>query len=111
MILSIAWFLMNYGCWTGHDLSVEVVDGNVISVSFRLQPETRSNPSQPFELIGCLSEMVSRQFNDITAPDGPVRLLSPKREPDTLGVIIPAEYRGKALRLWRFVLRAPSRAS
>lgn len=104
----IAWFLMNYGDWPGHQLPAEVVDGEVTSIGFRVQPETRSNPGERFELIGFLSQMVSRQFNNITAPDGPVKLLSPKREPDTFGVVIPPDYRGKTLPLWRFILRPSS---
>lgn len=101
----IAWFLMNYGSWPGHKLEPEVDGGEVISIGFRAEPEERSNPDENFEIIGCLSEMISREFNDDTAWDGLVRLLAPKREPDTFGVVIPADYRGKALPLWRFNLQ------
>lgn len=100
----IAWFLMNYGDWPGQQLPAEILDGERVSIGFRVAPPARSNPDEHFEFIGFLSQMVSRQFNDITAPEGPVRMLTPKREPDSLGVVIPPEYRGKALRLWRFVL-------
>jgi hypothetical protein len=64
-----------------------------------------------FELIGFLSQKLSRQFNDMTAPEGPVKLLTPKREPDTLGIVIPPDFRGKVLRLWRFVLLPSSGAT
>lgn len=104
----IAWFLMNYGKWPGRELPPEVLEGQLISVGFRLEPQGRSNPGELFEMIGFLSEMISRQYNDITAPEGTVKLLSPKRDPDTLGVVIPLDYRGTALRLWRFILSPSS---
>jgi len=71
-------------------------------MSFRVRPQERSNPDQNFEIIGYLSEMISRQFNDVTAPRGSVKLLSPTEEPDTFGVVIPSGYRGQVLGLWRF---------
>lgn len=106
----IAWFLMNYGSWPCQESPAEVADGELISIGFRAKPEERSNPDQHFEFIGSLSQMMSRQFNDITAPQGSVRLLSPKHEPDTLGVVIPPDYRGKALPLWRFELEPKAAA-
>jgi hypothetical protein len=106
----IAWFLMNYGKWPAHELPPEVRDGELIAAGLRVAPEERSNPHERFELVGFLSEMVSREFNDITAPEGSVRLLSPQRQPDTLGVVIPRDYRGQALPLWGFTLQPSSSA-
>ena len=105
----LVWFFMNYGSWPGHELSPEVREGEFISIGFRVEPEGRSNPDEAFELVGVLSQMVSRQFNDITAPEGSVKLLSPERDPDTLGVLIPPGYEGKALPLWRLI-PSPSRS-
>jgi hypothetical protein len=106
---NIAWFLMNYGKWPGEQIPAEIVDGALIATGFRIAPEERSNPDQDFEIIGSLSEMVSRQFNDITAPDGAIKLLSPQREPDTLGVVIPHDYHGKTLPLWRLIIKPSPR--
>ena len=102
----IAWFLINYGDWPCKELPPEIVNGKVISIGFRVEPEHRSNPHQHFEIIGYLSQMISRQFNDMTAPEGSVMRLSPKHEPDSLGVVIPPDYRGKALPLWRLTLNS-----
>jgi hypothetical protein len=99
---NIAWFLMNYGTWPAQKLPEEIVGDQLISMSFRVRPQERSNPNQNFETIGFLSEMISRQFNDVTAPRGSVELLSPTEEPDIFGVVIPPGYRGQVLRLWRF---------
>src|SRR5262249_17682165 len=106
---NIAWFLMNYGKWPGEQIPAEVEDGQLIATGFRIAPEERSNPDENFEIIGSLSEMVSREFNDITAPDGAIKLLSPQREPDALGVLTPPDYHGKALPLWRLIIKAPPR--
>lgn len=100
----LVWFFMNYGNWPGRQLAAEVRNGELISLGFRVEPEERFNPGQQFEFVGVLSQMVSRQFNDITAPDGSVKLISPERQPDTFGVLIPPDYRRKALPLWRFLL-------
>jgi hypothetical protein len=101
---NIAWFLMNYGDWPAHELPPEVVNDELVSIGFRVEPRERANPSQHFEMIGNLCAMISRQFNHVTAPDGSVAHLSPAREPDTFGVVIPVGYRGDRLPLWRFTM-------
>lgn len=101
----IAWFLMIYGSWPVHEIPSEVVDGQLIATGFRAEPEERENPDQHFEVIGHLSEMLSRQFNEMTAPDGAVELLSSDHEPDSLQVMIPPEYKGEAMSLWRFNIK------
>ena len=42
---------------------------------------------------------------DLTAKDGTVSSLSPSEEPGALEVVIPLDYKGKVLRLWRFRVR------
>jgi hypothetical protein len=103
----IAFFLMSYGNWKCSDPTMETVEGEVQSVGLTVEPEERDEPEQGFQMIGLMSAMLSRQYDENTVKDGAVELLAPRREPDQLGVIIPHDYRGKALRLWRFVV-APS---
>ena len=98
----IAWFLINYGSWHCDELPAEIENGDLISFEIRAAPIERANPNERFEIVGRLSEMIARQYNGITAPEGHVRILTPEREPGTLGVIIPPEFKGKALPLWRF---------
>ena len=101
----IAWFLMNYGSWPSGPIVADVSNGDLISTSVTMTPAERANPDQHFEIVGLLSEMVSHQYNDITAPSGRVDLLAPKRDPDQLGVLIPQGFVGGQLRLWFFVVQ------
>lgn len=101
----IAWFLLLYGRWPGESKPTpEVVDGELIAVRFCFAPEERANPDEDFEIVGSLSEMVSRQYSEMTAPSGSVDLLLPRNEPSELGVLIPPDFRGQKLRLWRFLI-------
>lgn len=107
--VAIAWFLLNYGAWPGEPTLPEIVAGDLISVGFEVRPEQLADPAQGFEVIGFMSEMLSRQYNAITAGSGRVDLLIPKRDPDELGVLIPLDFKGQKLHLWRFyVTRAIS---
>ena len=98
----IAWFLLRYGEWGVSDLPAEVVDGELISMSFEVAPGGRSNPDEDFEFIGFMSQMLSRQYDAMTADDNGVNLLTPDCQPEELGVVIPADFDGKRLHLWRF---------
>lgn len=104
----IAWFLINYGDWQIVQTPAEVADGKLIGVSFEARPEHRSNPDERFELLGTMSQMVARQYNDLTAENGGVDLLTPGQGPAELGVIIPRDYNGRSLPLWRFVVSPSS---
>ena len=106
----IAWFLMNYGDWPGEEIEPEIIAGELISFGFRVAPAERANPHQRFEIVGSLSQMISREFNAMTAPDGKVKLVSPASDPDTLGVVIPSKYKGNALPIWRFLIEPASKA-
>lgn len=100
----IAWFLMNYGDWPCTQAPADVSGDLLVSAGLNVSPEEKSNPGQPFECIGFLSQMLSRKFNDITAGDGRVNMLSPKQDPDALMVEIPHDYHSELLPLWRFMI-------
>jgi hypothetical protein len=68
-------------------------------------PPERANPRENFEIVGTLSTMISRQFNEITAPSGKVERLSTTRDPTSLDALIPHDYRGSKLPLWRLVIQ------
>lgn len=99
----IAWFLINYGDWPATQLPAEIEADQLIATGIGVAPDERANPNQQFEMIGVLSQMISRQYNETTSPEGSVKTLSPSHEPDKFGVVIPKGYRGKKLPLWRFV--------
>lgn len=101
----IAWFLLLYGKWPMEDSPAEVVNGELISWGVRAAPEKRANPKENFEIVGRFSTMVSMQYNDITTSSGQVDILTPDRDPDTLGVLIPPDFKSDTLPLWRFVLK------
>jgi hypothetical protein len=101
----IAWFLMNYGDWLGTLGCAEICEDELISIGLVVAPEERANPSERFEMIGYMSQMLSRQFDEITVGSEGVDLLIPKSDPEDLGVMIPSDYTGEKLPLWRFYPR------
>ena len=105
---SLAWFFINYGNWVEDKAPAVIEEGKLISIEIPFIPEERDNPDQPFEGIGFLSQMISRQYNELTAPGGHIDFLSPERPPDQLGILIPLDYEGRALPLWRFLWQSVS---
>lgn len=101
----IAWILLSYGEWPAKESAAEIQDGELISFGFVAKPRERSNPDQEFEIVGTLSTMISRLYNDITAPSGKIERLSTDAEPMRFDSLIPAEYAGSKLRLWRFTVQ------
>lgn len=96
----ILWMLINHGDWPVRQQPAEQGRQGIVSVSFVSEPEERSNPQENFELLGTLSTMISRQFNEITAPSGKVEKLSTARDPSSLDALIPHGYKGSKLPLW-----------
>lgn len=74
-------------------------------VSLLITPTERANPDQEFEIGGNLSELVSRQFDDVTTLDSEITSITPQAEPAAFGVTILRNFKGSALRLWQFDLR------
>ena len=50
-------------------------------------------------MLGFLSQMISLQFNELTAEEGEFARLSPTLDPDKLGIAMPPDYKGDNLRL------------
>lgn len=97
----IAFALMLYGDWLSDDPIAEINNNNLISISFVAQPP-ESTPNQGFEMIGRLSGMISRQFINLSAPQGNIESLSAKTDSSFLGILIPQDYKGRQLPIWRF---------
>ncbi len=98
----LAWFLLSYGDWDISKPEVEVENGELGRIQFVADKATANG--QEFAPLGFLSQMVSLQFNELTAEEGTVVHLAPSLDPNKLGIVIPADFRGNALRLWRFIL-------
>jgi hypothetical protein len=105
---SLAWFFINYGNWVEDEAPAVIEEGQLISFEIPFIPQERANPDQLFEVIGFLSQMISRQYNELTAPEGHINFLSPERQPDQLGILIPLDYKGRTLPLWKFRLQSVS---
>jgi|SRR5882672_1269622 len=103
----IAWFLMNNGRWDVSESPAEFDGPRLSAVSFLVTPSERNNPEQDFEIVGTLSELVSRQFDDVTTRDGEITSISPQAEPAAFGISIPEDFKGAALRLWMFDILPP----
>jgi hypothetical protein len=100
----LAFYFMLYGNWTGGEPEAHVENGSLIRIDFEVHHPGPAR-GQEFEMLGYLSGMISRRFNDLTAPEGKIERLVPASDPGSLGVVIPTDYKGKFLRLWRFIQR------
>lgn len=99
----LAWFFMMFGGWTEEEPIAEVIDGKIVSYKISTSQEL-SGPLEKFAILGSLSEMISRQYNLLTAPEGKIEKLTPSIDTNALGIIIPPKYKGKVVRLWRFTV-------
>ena len=97
----LAWFFMLYGKWNEVDQPAKIVDGLLEYTEIAMEP-LEFDHKQGFAMLGFLSEMISKHYNHLTSKDGVIRRLIPEQQPDQLSVLIPPDYRGKVLRLWRF---------
>lgn len=103
----IATYLMLYGTW--REENEVLTDGTTVdSVEFRLVP-LRDN-KQGFEIIGSLSEMFSSFYRQAIVQEGQVGQIKVDVSPGSLGQLIPQDYKGDALPLWRFILKPGSGA-
>ena len=101
---SLAFYFMLHSNWVDSDPEAKVQDGDLVYFDFVTKPE-EPVPGQQFQILGFLSEMISRNYNDLTASDAGIDRLSPIIDPDSLGILIPQGYKGKQLPLWRFTIK------
>ena len=99
----LAWFFWLHGRWENTDETAQV-DKNLLDYTeFSVSP-VEWDKTQGFAMLGYLSEMISSQYNLRASTEGQVRTLSPNLQPNEMGVLIPLNYKGKVLKLWRFKL-------
>ncbi len=94
----IATFLMFYGKWNMQDQAI-VKNGLCFGLEYVFQPEELA-PNQNFQLVDSLSSMISRAYRAATASEAGVKKLRPNWLPNAIGLRIPDNYRGEALKLW-----------
>ena len=97
----LAWFFMLHGKWNEVDQPAEIKNGLLEYTEFRVSPE-QYDQTQEFAILGFLSELISSNYNFLTSPKGEILQLAPKQQPGNLCILIPNDYKGKVLRLWRF---------
>jgi hypothetical protein len=100
----MAWYFLRYGRWETIERPANVINSELVSFDLRGAKDD-PNPEQNFLLIGQLSEMIARQFNDMTVEANEVQRLCPQVEPGKLGILIPKEHKGEVLGIWRFMLQ------
>lgn len=101
---NLAFYLVLFGGWPSKDPVAKIEDGKLLHFEFIAEPES-TEPGQNFQMLGSLSSMISRRYAMLTTDDIGVTRLAPVQEPGTLGVVIPVDYKGKQLRLWRFIIK------
>lgn len=98
-------YFMLHGAWSASD-SWELVleDGAVSAIDLHFAHEEAVG-GQDFQFLGPISAMISRHYDALTIRNGDVIRLRADAETDKLGIVIPPDYRGQALPLWRFRLQ------
>lgn len=97
----LAFYFTMFGDWPVGEPEARIENGELLSIDFVSAPE-QTIPGQGFELLGSLSGAISRYYSYLTVSDQGVARLTPSQEPESLEVLVPLDYRGKHLPLWRF---------
>lgn len=98
---NIAFNLIYFSDWPISEPIAQIENENLNYISFKSEPLERTE-NQEFEILGSFSSMISKQFQMLTAPDGKVERISPKFYKTKLGTLIPTDYKGEQLPIWRF---------
>lgn len=103
----IAFALMLFGNWRENRRIINDPhsENQIQYIEFLYYPEEH-DIKQGFCMIDALSTIISRQYKQLTAPNGQVLRISPNIEPGMLGFVIPEEYSSETLPLWRFHIQA-----
>lgn len=96
----LALFIMQHGDWQESEPEAFVVNNKFYGVRFIYSPEQQQEPN--FAIIGNLSSMVTNAYKDHTVENGEVKALKVGFDPAVFEVIIPDDYVGERLPLWRF---------
>lgn len=99
-----AFYFMLYGNWQSNEPLANIVDNKLVHIDHVVEPVERT-PGQGFELLGFISSMISRRYRALISTSSDGEKIGIGLEPDSLGVNIPMNYKGKALPLWRLHIR------
>jgi hypothetical protein len=94
--------LMLHGGWP-EKAEAKVLDGEPVSVSFTFSPAEPPPPPQSFAMHSPLSSIFSNIFMEATAGEqGEITQLRLDADPGALAGLIPDDYEGETLKIWRF---------
>jgi len=98
----IAMAIMMYGNWaeTSRAYYSDEHLREIDYIEFSYSPE-ECNEEQGFSFVDSISTIISRQYSQLTAPNGKVERLTPNIAPGMLGFIVPEAYKSDVLPLWR----------
>lgn len=100
----IAFYLIQFGTWREKETEAIVKDNKLVGIKFTFLPDSQEEPN--FAIIGHLSTMVTNGFRSHTVKEGDVVALKLGLDPSVFKVLIPRDYKGDRLPLWRFEIQA-----
>lgn len=95
-------YLMFYGQWIEEEPLPVVTDSELLAIDFIARPVQESDPPRGFEMVGYMSSMISRQYDDLTSRGGEITRLAPVIDPTALGSKLPGRIADLGLPLWVF---------
>lgn len=105
---NLAFYFMLNSDWHVGEPEAKLDSGQLLHFEYVAEPQNPV-PAQGFQMLGFLSEMISRNYNDVTSEFGEIHQLSPSADPGSLAITIPERYKGKQLPLWLFTVAAKER--
>ena len=99
---NLAFYFMLYGDWPTGKPKAKIEAGELLAIEYSAEPMEKT-PRQRFEVIGSMSGMISRRYNELTVSSGQIERFTPQVEPGSLGTAIPTNYQGRELPLWRII--------
>ena len=103
---NIAWLFMQYGSWEESERPIMHGD-RLDALEFRWEPSERNQLG--FDVIGSLSTIFSNYYLERTTADsGEVIQTRAQPHPDWFAPLVQSDYKGKALPLWRLIMKPGS---
>ncbi|RWM11822.1 MAG: hypothetical protein EOR73_31985 [Mesorhizobium sp.] len=100
---NIAFYLTRLGRWEEKEDAAVIEEGKLVGLRFIFGPREPAE-DQEFQIVGTLSAMVSRAYQEMTMRESDVVSIDVKHDPDIFSLSIPEGYRG-SLPLWQFILQ------
>lgn len=97
--------LILFGDWIEKECEPVIKNNRLLGLKLVYSPEFEKDQdiiNQGFSMIGTLSSMISRRYNENTVNNGKVVAVDVDLNPEDFKVFISKNYEGKNLPLWRF---------